>query len=128
MYFPVSGVEVSPLIPFGVAFIVSVFTSMGGVSGAFLFADKVSAHGFGPAGDFVQKFAQRFGLNESEVESFMDEMHKEHMQDMQTGFEDRLTEAVSSGDITDDQKQLIGYLSLLHAELLRQSWDPVIEE
>jgi uncharacterized membrane protein YfcA len=36
MLFPVSGVEVNPLIPFIVAFVVSFFTSMGGVSGAFL--------------------------------------------------------------------------------------------
>jgi uncharacterized membrane protein YfcA len=36
MVFPVSGVEVNPLVPFGVAFIISFFTSMGGVSGAFL--------------------------------------------------------------------------------------------
>ena len=36
MIFPVSGVEVNPLVPFGTAFIISFFTSMGGVSGAFL--------------------------------------------------------------------------------------------
>ncbi len=36
MIFPVSGVEVNPIIPFVVAFTVSFFTSMGGVSGAFL--------------------------------------------------------------------------------------------
>ena len=36
MYFPVSGVEVSPLIPLAVSFVVSFFTSMGGISGAFL--------------------------------------------------------------------------------------------
>jgi uncharacterized membrane protein YfcA len=36
MYFPVSGVEVSPAIPVLVAFVVSFFTSMGGVSGALL--------------------------------------------------------------------------------------------
>lgn len=36
MLFPVSGIEVNPLIPFVVAFCVSFFTSMGGVSGAFL--------------------------------------------------------------------------------------------
>lgn len=36
MFFPVSGVEVNPLLPFIVAFVVSFFTSMGGVSGAFL--------------------------------------------------------------------------------------------
>lgn len=36
MLFQVSGIEVHPLIPFCVAFVVSFFTSMGGVSGAFL--------------------------------------------------------------------------------------------
>jgi uncharacterized protein len=36
MLFPVSGIEVNPLIPFCVAFVISFFTSMGGVSGAFL--------------------------------------------------------------------------------------------
>ncbi|MBC8431965.1 MAG: sulfite exporter TauE/SafE family protein [Desulfobacterales bacterium] len=36
MLFPVSGVEVNPFVPFIAAFIVSFFTSMGGVSGAFL--------------------------------------------------------------------------------------------
>jgi uncharacterized membrane protein YfcA len=36
MQFPISGVEVYPLIPVSVAFVVSFFTSMAGVSGAFL--------------------------------------------------------------------------------------------
>jgi uncharacterized membrane protein YfcA len=36
MVFAVSGVEVNPIVPFAVALIVSFFTSMGGVSGAFL--------------------------------------------------------------------------------------------
>lgn len=36
MYFPVSGVEVNPLVPVAVSFAISLFTSMGGVSGAFL--------------------------------------------------------------------------------------------
>lgn len=36
MIFPISGVETHPLIPFFTALIVSFFTSMGGVSGAFI--------------------------------------------------------------------------------------------
>ncbi len=36
MHFPVSGVDVSPLVPPLVAFVVSFFASMGGISGAFL--------------------------------------------------------------------------------------------
>jgi len=47
MLFPVSGVEVNPLIPFLVALVVSFFTSMGGVSGAFLLLPfQVSVLGF----------------------------------------------------------------------------------
>jgi len=47
MYFPTSGVNVFPLIPFIVAFVVSFFTSMGGVSGAFLLLPfQVSVLGF----------------------------------------------------------------------------------
>jgi uncharacterized membrane protein YfcA len=36
MVFPVSGVEVNPLIPVLIALFISTFTSMGGISGAFL--------------------------------------------------------------------------------------------
>ena len=36
MYFPVAGIELSPWIPTVVSFVISFFTSMGGVSGAFL--------------------------------------------------------------------------------------------
>ena len=47
MFFPVSGIEVNPLIPFLVAFVVSFVTSMGGVSGAFLLLPfQVSVLGF----------------------------------------------------------------------------------
>ena len=47
MYFPVSGVEVFPLFPVIVAFIISFFTSLGGVSGAFLLLPfQVSVLGF----------------------------------------------------------------------------------
>ena len=47
MVFPVSGVEVHPAVPFAVAFTVSLFTSMGGVSGAFLLLPfQVSVLGF----------------------------------------------------------------------------------
>jgi len=36
MFFPIAGIEVAFWIPPLVAFIISFFTSMGGVSGAFL--------------------------------------------------------------------------------------------
>ncbi len=47
MLFPVSGIEVSPWIPPLVSFVISFFTSMGGVSGAFLLLPfQVSVLGF----------------------------------------------------------------------------------
>ena len=47
MYFPVSGIEVHPALLLVVAFVVSFFTSMGGVSGAFLLLPfQVSVLGF----------------------------------------------------------------------------------
>ncbi|MCK9240803.1 sulfite exporter TauE/SafE family protein, partial [Desulfocurvus sp.] len=36
MFFPTAGIEVAPWVPPLVAFVISFFTSMGGVSGAFL--------------------------------------------------------------------------------------------
>ena len=47
MYFDVAGIEVSPWIPPLVAFVISFFTSSGGVSGAFLILPfQVSVLGF----------------------------------------------------------------------------------
>jgi uncharacterized membrane protein YfcA len=47
MLFPVSGVETNPAVPFLVALVVSAFTSMGGISGAFLLLPfQVSILGF----------------------------------------------------------------------------------
>ncbi|MBC8209167.1 MAG: sulfite exporter TauE/SafE family protein [Desulfobulbaceae bacterium] len=47
MYFPVAGIELNPLIPPATAFIISFFTSMAGVSGAFLLLPiQVSLLGF----------------------------------------------------------------------------------
>jgi hypothetical protein len=47
MHFPTSGIEISPLIPVTAAFVVSFFTSMAGVSGAFLLLPfQVSVLGF----------------------------------------------------------------------------------
>jgi len=47
MNFPVAGIEVDPFIPPVVAFVISFFTSMGGVSGAFLILPfQVSVLGF----------------------------------------------------------------------------------
>lgn len=55
----------------------------------------------------VSKIAERFSLNQDEVQSVFDEERAERHADMQQKFEDRLTEAVSNGDLTEEQKQAI---------------------
>src|SRR3989304_4479642 len=47
MHFPVAGIDLNPLVPPAGAFVISFFTSMGGVSGAFLLLPfQVSVLGF----------------------------------------------------------------------------------
>ncbi len=74
-------------------------------------AGSVYAHGFGMFEDgqtnLIQKIAQRFGLGESDVENVFAEFKEEKQQQMQTQFENRLTDAVNSGTITEEQKQAI---------------------
>ena len=55
----------------------------------------------------VQAIAQRFGLQESDVQSVFDENRNQHQAQMQAKFEDRLTQAVTDGKITEEQKQAI---------------------
>ena len=55
----------------------------------------------------VQKIADKFGLNKDEVQAVFDQNRQEHQAQMQTRFEDQLTQAVTDGKITEEQKQLI---------------------
>lgn len=65
----------------------------------------------------VQKLAQRFGLNEHEVQAVFDEAQAEHHQQMQKRIEDRLQQAVSDGTLTQEQFEAI---KLKHQELHQQ--------
>jgi hypothetical protein len=55
----------------------------------------------------VQKIADRFKLNVSDVQAVFDQNRQDRQQMMQQKFDDRLTKAVTDGKITDAQKQLI---------------------
>ena len=55
----------------------------------------------------VQKIAERFGLNQDEVQQVFDEEHQYKMQQRKQRFEDRLTIAVADGVITAEQKQAL---------------------
>ena len=71
-------------------------------------SSKVSAFGFGGNHEsLVQTLAQRFGKSEDEVQSVFDEIRADHHAQMQASFEERLDQAVTGGEISNDQKQLI---------------------
>lgn len=55
----------------------------------------------------VTKIAEKFNLNQAEVKAVFDEEREVHHADMQQKMEDRLTEAVKAGELTEAQKQAI---------------------
>lgn len=55
----------------------------------------------------VQKIADRFGLDEDEVQKVLVEFREEHKAQMQENFYTRLNNLVESGKITANQKQAI---------------------
>lgn len=55
----------------------------------------------------IQKLAERFNLNQDEVAEVFEEQRAEHHAKMLANFEDKLSEKVESGDITEEQKQAI---------------------
>src|SRR5690349_14401657 len=55
----------------------------------------------------VQKIAQKFGLKESDVQTVFDEVRSEKQTEMQARFEEKLTQAVKDGKITEAQKTAI---------------------
>lgn len=55
----------------------------------------------------IQKLAQRFNLNEAEVQDVFEEIRDEQMANMEADFATHLEKMVSEGKITDEQKQKI---------------------
>lgn len=55
----------------------------------------------------IQRLAQRFGLQQSQVQSVFNEIRAEKQTEMQKALETRLTQAVSEGKLTEAQKQLL---------------------
>ncbi len=55
----------------------------------------------------VSRIAQKFGLKESDVQSVFDEYRDERHKEMEARFEDKLTQDVTDGKITESQKQAI---------------------
>lgn len=72
----------------------------------------------------AETIAQKFGLDKSKVQTVVDEFHtskmKERQAEMQKKWEDKLTQEVKDGKITDAQKQAI----LKKLDELRSKYNP----
>jgi hypothetical protein len=60
-----------------------------------------------PVASLVQKIAQRFNLNPADVQQVFDQARSERQTQRQLALEDRLTQLVKDGKITEAQKQAI---------------------
>jgi spore cortex formation protein SpoVR/YcgB (stage V sporulation) len=60
-------------------------------------ADEAESH------PMIQALAERFGLNEDEVEEVLDEIKADHFAQVQERKQDRLIQAVEDGVITEEQ-------------------------
>jgi len=67
----------------------------------------VSAQDSGNYPSIVQKIAEKFNLNESEVKAVFDEDRDERHAEMQAKWVERLDDLVNDGKITVEQKQAI---------------------
>ncbi len=55
----------------------------------------------------VQRIAEKFNLNQADVQAVFDEVRNEHHAQIKTNLETKLSQAVSDAKITDVQKQAI---------------------
>lgn len=60
-----------------------------------------------PMSSIVQKIADKFGLNKSDVQAVFDQERTERQAEMEAKYETQLTQYVTEGKITEAQKQLI---------------------
>jgi len=72
-----------------------------------VFAQQDAASFGGSRSSLIQRISARFGLNEEDVKAVFDEDRQEHQQEMQSVYEEKLSQYVSENKITAEQKQLI---------------------
>ena len=56
---------------------------------------------------FISNFAKKLGIGEDKVTQALDSIQSERQKEMKTRFEERLTQLVKDGKITENQKQAI---------------------
>lgn len=110
---------VIPVVAFGV------------LAASLVAATQISAQETPAMQTIVQKIAQKFGLNETDVQGVFDEFSTEKKAQMQAMLEQKLTQAVTDGKITEPQKQAIltKFSEMKNQKLDLQNWkNKTVEE
>lgn len=87
--------------------LVSTMAIIGVILVGLLSVSYASAQDSGGYSPIVQKLAERFNLNEADVQAVFDDEREEHYADMQARWTERLDDLVNEGKITSGQKQAI---------------------
>ena len=78
------------------------------VAGASVFATSAFAHSdLNAADSLASKIATKFNLDQAEVKDALDEFREEQRAEFEAKFNARLDQAVTDGDLTQEQKDMI---------------------
>lgn len=83
--------------------------SLAVLGGALYGVNQVSAQetSTNPHDSLIQRLVARFGLNENEINQVFEEEHEARHAEMAKRMEERLSQAVTDGKLTEEQKQKI---------------------
>ena len=76
-------------------------------AGGFFLVGNASAEGNTLRTSLVERIASRFNLNKDDVQNVFNEDREARQAQMEQRFEERLSEAVSKGTLTEEQKSLV---------------------
>ena len=101
--------------------LVSLIVLGGLVSAGYFGAGAIFADDNNPHDTLITRIAQKFNLNENDVEAVFQSVRDERQTEMKKQQEDRLNEAVSDGVITEEQKNAILTKMQEHQEVRGQN-------
>jgi hypothetical protein len=73
--------------------------------------------------NLIEKFSKQFNLNQNEVKQIFEKNREEMQAQRQAEIEKRLSEAVSTGEITENQKNLILEKKKEMREYMQNNWE-----
>lgn len=85
--------------------LISSFIILSLLVGSFFFVREIKAEENGFHGLMLERLTERFGLNKEEVDQVVQEFREERQMEHRQGLEEKLSQAVEEGKLTEEQKQ-----------------------